>query len=218
MYLGGHAAEEEAARAYDIAAQCVFGDASTLNYPRSGYAEFAAIFAELGKEGIVAHLRRGSRGFAAPGAAAAADAAGGLAPGEPAPGGLLGVRAAADGKWEVRVVPLGGAAPVSLGAAYPTAVAAARVHDAAALRLQGRSAFTNHPAAEYFEGAGAGAASNSNAAAGGLTGALRPLLDVLTSAGVPDASAVAAAFEEAEGARTAAAAASNAALDAALGL
>ncbi len=61
LYMGGYEDEEQAARTWDMAA--IKWGLHPLNFPREDYAEHEELIAQLTREELIAHLKRGSSGF-----------------------------------------------------------------------------------------------------------------------------------------------------------
>ncbi len=61
LYMGGYEDEEQAARTWDMAA--IKWGLHPLNFPREDYAEQEELIAQLTREELIAHLKRGSSGF-----------------------------------------------------------------------------------------------------------------------------------------------------------
>ncbi|KAL6767365.1 hypothetical protein ACKKBF_B34985 [Auxenochlorella protothecoides x Auxenochlorella symbiontica] len=131
VYLGGYTSEEEAARAYDLAALAFLGAAAAINFPVEDYTESLAEMEELTSDEVVSRLRRGSVGFAR---------------------GASQYRGVTKhhqhGKWEARIGRVDGSKYLYLGT-FESAEEAARAYDRAAVKFRGRKAITNFKLTMY---------------------------------------------------------------------
>lgn len=131
VYLGGYTTEEDAARAYDLAALAFLGPSAPTNRPVAEYAQALQSMQGLTSDEVVGLLRRGSVGFAR---------------------GASRYRGVTKhhqhGKWEARIGRVEGSKYLYLGT-YESAEEAARAYDLAAVKFRGRKAITNFKLAEY---------------------------------------------------------------------
>lgn len=129
LYLGGFDSQEAAARAYDLAALTCKGPTAPVNFPAESYAAELAEVAGLGRDEIVAHVRRRSAAFSR---------------GRSRYRGVSGH----NGRWEARIGSFDGRKNVSFGV-FETEEEAARQYDRALISEKGRAAKTNFPMSEY---------------------------------------------------------------------
>jgi hypothetical protein len=130
LYLGGFDAQEEAARAYDLAAIACKGlDKATTNFDANNYRDQLTELAGFSQEEVVAHIRRRSTAFSR---------------GRSRFRGVSGQT----GRWEARIGSFRGRKNVSFGV-FDTEEDAARQYDRALIIEKGRGAKTNFPLVEY---------------------------------------------------------------------
>lgn len=129
LYLGGFEKQEEAARAYDLAALACKGLHANTNFPPFEYEEQLKELEGFTKEEVVAHVRRRSAAFAR---------------GRSKYRGVSGHV----GRWEARIGTFKGRKNMSFGI-FDTENAAAKQYDRALIIEKGRSAKTNFPLKEY---------------------------------------------------------------------
>ncbi|KAK2075846.1 hypothetical protein QBZ16_001587 [Prototheca wickerhamii] len=124
VYLGGYTSEEEAARAYDLAALAFLGPSAPINFPLEDYAASLLEMEGLSSDEVVSRLRRGSyRGV---------------------------TKHHQHGKWEARIGRVDGSKYLYLGT-FESAEEAARAYDRAAVKFRGRKAITNFKLSDYEE-------------------------------------------------------------------
>jgi hypothetical protein len=129
LYLGGFDVQDDAARAYDLAALACKGAKAVTNFPPDQYQEQLSQIQNYGEEEVVAHIRRRSAAFSR---------------GRSRFRGVSGQ----NGRWEARIGSFGGRKNVSFGV-FDTQEEAARQYDRALVVEKGRSAKTNFPLVEY---------------------------------------------------------------------
>ncbi|CAK0784157.1 hypothetical protein CVIRNUC_007360 [Coccomyxa viridis] len=131
MYLGGFQDEDDAARAYDLAALACKGPTVPTNFPAEGYSDSLAEIGGSSREEIVAWVRRRSSAFSR------------------GRSRFRGVSGQA-GHWEARIGTFGDRKNVSFGI-HETEEEAARQYDRALIVEKGRAAKTNFPIVLYEE-------------------------------------------------------------------
>ncbi|KAK9840227.1 hypothetical protein WJX74_005866 [Apatococcus lobatus] len=131
LYLGGFEREEDAARAYDIAALACKGAMVATNFDSSEYSEELDAVRGCSKEEMVAYVRRRSSAFSR------------------GKSRFRGVSGHA-GRWEARIGAFAGRKNVSFGI-HDTEEKAARQYDRALIIEKGRAAKTNFPVIDYIE-------------------------------------------------------------------
>ncbi|KDD72016.1 hypothetical protein H632_c3997p0, partial [Helicosporidium sp. ATCC 50920] len=129
LYLGGFNSQEDAARAYDLAALACKGADAVVNFAREEYAAQLEEVAGFTREEVVAYVRRRSSAFSR---------------GKSRFRGVSGH----NGRWEARIGSFGGRKNVSFGV-FESEEAAARQYDRALILEKGRSAKTNFPIRDY---------------------------------------------------------------------
>ena len=130
LYLGGFDVQEEAARAYDLAAIACKGlDKATTNFDANEYQAQLAELAGFSEQEVVAHIRRRSTAFSR---------------GRSRFRGVSGQT----GRWEARIGSFRGRKNVSFGV-FDSEEDAARQYDRALIIEKGRGAKTNFPLVEY---------------------------------------------------------------------
>ncbi|KAK9862613.1 hypothetical protein WJX84_000435 [Apatococcus fuscideae] len=131
LYLGGFEREEDAARAYDIAALACKGPMVATNFDASEYTKELEAVRGCSKEEMVAYVRRRSSAFSR------------------GKSRFRGVSGHA-GRWEARIGAFAGRKNVSFGI-HDTEEKAARQYDRALIIEKGRAAKTNFPVIDYLE-------------------------------------------------------------------
>lgn len=129
LYLGGFEQQEDAARAYDLAALACKGNAAITNFPAEEYEEQLKELEGFTKEEVVAYVRRRSAAFAR---------------GRSKYRGVSGH----DGRWEARIGTFRGRKNMSFGI-FDSEDGAARQYDRALIIEKGKAAKTNFPLREY---------------------------------------------------------------------
>mmetsp|Transcript_15143 Transcript_15143/g.26804 ORF Transcript_15143/g.26804 Transcript_15143/m.26804 type:complete len:591 (-) Transcript_15143:312-2084(-) len=129
VYLGGYNSEEDAARAYDVAALLFKGRTSPTNFPVECYEDQLTQLDGESKEVVIAHLRRNSSAFSR---------------GKSRHRGVSGH----DSRWEARIGGFNGRKNVSFGV-YNSEEDAARQYDRALIIEKGKEAKTNFPLTDY---------------------------------------------------------------------
>ncbi|BDA44863.1 probable AP2-like ethylene-responsive transcription factor PLT2 at C-terminar half [Coccomyxa sp. Obi] len=129
MYLGGFVNEEDAARAYDLAALACKGPSVPTNFAASQYEDNLSEIRGCSREEIVAWVRRRSSAFSR------------------GRSRFRGVSGQA-GHWEARIGTFGDRKNVSFGI-HETEEEAARQYDRALIIEKGRAAKTNFPLGVY---------------------------------------------------------------------
>ncbi|KAF5463125.1 hypothetical protein F2P56_019065 [Juglans regia] len=131
VYLGGYDKEENAARAYDLAALKYWGPTATTNFPVSNYTKELEEMKHVTKQELIASLRRKSSGFSR-GASI-----------------YRGVtRHHQQGRWQARIGRVAGNKDLYLGT-FATEAEAAEAYDIAAIKFRGASAVTNFEMSRY---------------------------------------------------------------------
>ncbi|GMH07851.1 hypothetical protein Nepgr_009691 [Nepenthes gracilis] len=131
VYLGAYDNEEDAARAYDLAALKYWGPDSTLNFPVRNYTKELEEMQNASKEEYLALLRRRSNGFSR---------------------GASKYRGVArhhhNGRWEARIGRVFGNKYLYLGT-FSSQEEAAVAYDLAAIEYRGANAVTNFDIGNY---------------------------------------------------------------------
>ncbi|XP_040936168.1 AP2-like ethylene-responsive transcription factor AIL5 isoform X3 [Gossypium hirsutum] len=136
VYIGGYDDEESAARAYDIAALKLWGEAAPLNFPISNYEKELEEMKSYSKSEYLHHLRRKSKGFSK-GAS-----------------NYRGVSRNSDfKKWQARIGKGKEMKGIYLGT-FDTEEEAARAYDVAAIRLKDDDCSANPEIAQGFNSFG----------------------------------------------------------------
>ncbi|KAF2302411.1 hypothetical protein GH714_036220 [Hevea brasiliensis] len=129
---GAYDEEEQAARAYDLAALKYWGTSTFTNFPVSDYEKEINIMKNVTKEEYLASLRRRSNGFSR---------------------GVSKYRGVArhhhNGRWEARIGRVLGNKCLYLGT-YSTQEEAAHAYDIAAIEYRGINAVTNFDLSTYI--------------------------------------------------------------------
>ncbi|CAK8561786.1 unnamed protein product [Lathyrus sativus] len=128
---GGFDDEENAGRAYDLAALKYWGPTATTNFPVSDYAKELEEMKHEGKREFITKLRRKSNGFAR---------------GTSKYRGVT--RHHYHGKWQARIGRVSGNKDLYLGT-FEAEEEAAEAYDIAALKYRGANAVTNFEASRY---------------------------------------------------------------------
>ncbi|CAK0786546.1 hypothetical protein CVIRNUC_009759 [Coccomyxa viridis] len=130
VYLGGFATEEEAARAYDLAALGCKGANAEINFRRADYiVTLTTDLARLSRDEVISYVRRRSNAFSR---------------GKSQYRGVSG----REGRWETRIGTFAGLKNVSFGV-HDEEQRAARMYDRAIILEKGRAAKTNFPLGDY---------------------------------------------------------------------
>ncbi|XP_058771341.1 AP2-like ethylene-responsive transcription factor AIL7 [Vicia villosa] len=131
VYLGSYDGEENAARAYDLAALKYWGPTATTNFPVSDYAKEIEEMKHEGKRDYITSLRRKSNGFSR---------------GTSKYRGVT--RHRHSGKWQARIGRVAENKDRYLGT-FQSEEEAAEAYDIAALKYKGANALTNFDASIY---------------------------------------------------------------------
>ncbi|GAB4817991.1 hypothetical protein N2152v2_005037 [Parachlorella kessleri] len=129
LYLGGFDDQDDAARAYDIAALACKGEGADTNFPATDYVVQMQEVQGLTRDEVVAYVRRRSSAFSR---------------GKSRYRGVSGH----EGRWEARIGSFQGRKNVSFGI-FDLEADAARQYDRALILEKGRSAKTNFPLRDY---------------------------------------------------------------------
>ncbi|KQK21962.1 hypothetical protein BRADI_1g64240v3 [Brachypodium distachyon] len=128
---GGYEKEDQAARAYDLAALKYWGANATTNFPKESYIREIKEMQSMSRHDLVASLRRKSSGFSR-GASM-----------------YRGVtRHHHHGRWQARIGRVAGNKDLYLGT-FATQEEAAEAYDIAALKFRGENAVTNFESSRY---------------------------------------------------------------------
>ncbi|KAM0936815.1 putative transcription factor AP2-EREBP family [Dioscorea sansibarensis] len=131
---GGYDSEEDAARAYDLAALKYWGPNSStkLNFPISEYEKELEEMTSMSQDEWIQCLRRRSRSFSR-----------GIS-------SYRGVTRGKDGKWQARLGSVAGTRAIFLGA-FDTEEEAAIAYDIGLIKLRGLNAITNFDISNYTD-------------------------------------------------------------------
>ncbi|XP_041023523.1 AP2-like ethylene-responsive transcription factor At1g16060 [Juglans microcarpa x Juglans regia] len=131
VYVGGFDNEKEAARAYDLAALKLWGEAAPINFSLSDYKKEMEEMQYMTKKEYLLSIRRKSRGFSK-----------GIS-------SYRGVSRNSDyKKWQARLGKGRGMRSIYIGT-FGTEEEAARAYDVAAIRMKGLKAVTNFELSNY---------------------------------------------------------------------